>query len=107
MRAIFSYIKIWLNDNKENSLQTKTIKGTVNPAWNENLEITSNNLDTDVLNVCLYNEGKEGEEAISDIIKIPIHDHQIGDHFSFDDNIKYRKKKAGSLHFELDFNENK
>ena len=97
------FLKFQLKDKPETAIKTQVIYSTLNPVWNEELEIISQNYDSDILEVCMFDEDIKKDDQMMNPIEIPLRDHKIGDHFVFNDKIKLRKKNVGTLHFELDF----
>lgn len=97
------FLKFQFKNKPESAVKTQVIYNTLNPVWNEDLEMVSENHDTDILEVFLFDEDVKKDDTMMNPIEIPLRDHKIGDHFVFNDKIKLRKKTAGNLHFEIDF----
>lgn len=98
------YLKFWFKGRQEaTSVKTKTIYNTLNPVWNENLEIISEDYNSDIFQICMYTEDKEKGFPISDIFEFPIRYRSFGEHFVFNEEVKMQNLNAGILHFELDF----
>ena len=51
----------------------------------------------------MLDEDIKENKKMMDQICIPLCEHPNGTHYSFDNDIRLGKKKAGHLHFELDF----
>lgn len=88
-------------------VKSKVATKTLNPVWNEELDIVSIKPKTDNLTVELIDNDLNRNETMMNPIIIPISEHPYGDHYVFDDYIKLNKKNAGKLHFELDFTKTK
>ncbi|KAK8900369.1 hypothetical protein M9Y10_002696 [Tritrichomonas musculus] len=97
------YLRFGIKGKKESRVKTQIISNTRNPIWNQELDVVSTNRSADVLEVDMLDEDIKNDDKMMDKIEIPLRDHQIGEHYVFDNNIKLKKKDAGHLHFELDF----
>lgn len=97
------YMKFCLESNKKFSVKTQVLEDTLNPKWNQLLEIVSDDRETDVLTVDMFDEDIMNDTKMMDTIKIPLKDHPINSHYTFNKNINLKSKPAGLLHFELDF----
>lgn len=97
------FLKFQLKDKPESAVKTQVIYSTLNPVWNEEFDIISENYESDILQVWMFDEDIKKDDQMMNPIEIPLHEHKIGDHFVFNDKIKLRKKNVGALHFELDF----
>ena len=97
------YLRFRLKGKKESTAKTQIISNTRNPVWNQELNVYSNDRHNDILQVDMLDEDIKNDDKMMDRIEIPLRDHQIGEHYVFDNNIKLKKKDAGKLHFELDF----
>lgn len=97
------YLRFWFKGKQDSAVKTKTIYNTLNPSWNQDLEIISDNYNTDILQVCIYTEDKEVNFPLMDIYEYPLRYRLLGEHFVFNEEIKKQNLIAGILHFELDF----
>ncbi|KAK8842231.1 hypothetical protein M9Y10_026464 [Tritrichomonas musculus] len=97
------FLRFQLKGKPESAVKTSVVYSTLNPVWNQELEIISEDYNSDILEVCMFDEDVKKDDQMMNEIEIPLRDHKIGDHFVFNDKIKLRKKVAGNLHFELDF----
>ena len=94
------YLRFGLKGKKDSTFKTAVISGTLNPVWNQELEIISTDRRKDILEVEMFDEDISHDYTI---IEIPLRDHPNKTHYTFNDNITLKEKGAGQLHFELDF----
>lgn len=92
-----------IKGKSDSVVKTKTIYNTLNPSWDQELDIVSDDYNTDILQVCMYTEDKENDYPLSNIYEYPLRYHSLGEHFVFNDIIEMQKSNAGILHYELDF----
>lgn len=96
------YLRFKLKSQQE-SVKTNVICNTINPIWNQELELISINRNNDILTVDMLDEDLGHDDKMMNTIEIPLKDYRNGDVYEFDNDIKFRKKDAGHLHFKIDF----
>lgn len=84
---------------KEASVKSKVIQNTQNPQWNENFDINSPSLISDVLVVDMYNKDPLPENKLMDTIELPICNLPYKDSYIFDRNVKLNNQTTGRLNF--------
>lgn len=97
------YLRFRLKGKKESTKKTQIISNTRNPVWNQELDVVSKDRQTDILEVDMFDEDIKNDDKMMDRISIPLREHNYGEHYVFDNEINLKKKKAGRLHFEIDF----
>lgn len=98
-----TYFCFRLKGKESTSQRTDTIPDSTNPIWNQELEIFSNDIQNDILEVDMFHEDIWKDKKMMDTLEIPLIEHRIGEHFIFDDSVTLNRKGAGIIHFELDF----
>lgn len=97
------YLRFRIKNKKDTAVQTQVISNTLNPVWNEELELLSYDRKNDIIEVDMLDEDTKKDDKMMNTIEIPIGEHPDNDHYVFDDSVKLKKKNAGKVHFEMQF----
>ena len=96
------YLRFGFKGQKDSAVKTAVINNTLIPVWNHEIIIFSTDKKNDILQVDMFDENTEDFKLMNKI-EIPLRDHPNKTHYIFNDDIAKKKKDAGQLHFELDF----
>lgn len=86
---------------KEASVKSKVIQNTQNPTWNENFDLNSPSLISDLLVVDMYNKDPLPENKLMDTIELPICDLPYKKAYIFDRDITLNDQTTGHLNFTI------
>ena len=83
------YLRFRLKGKDESTCQAHVKTSTLNPIWNQEFDVISTDLLTDILEVDMMTKNSK----MMNTIKIKLNNQEFGSHFIFDNDIKYKKKK--------------
>lgn len=90
-----------LSATKESSVKSKVIQNTQNPTWNENFDINSPSILSDILVVDMYNKDPLPENRLMDTVEIPICNLPYKKSYVFDRDVQLNNQNTGHLNFTI------
>ena len=68
------YVQLYLQSDADNKVKTDVINNNLNPEWNAEFDLVSNNPEGDALHVCMFDKDIMRDDRMIDEIVIPINE---------------------------------
>lgn len=96
-----AFAKVYLKSNKKNVKKTKTVKKSLDPVWNDEIEFHVQD-QKDKIVFHLYDEGTKSHVELAEKVEIPLSEYKVGDPpKAVTLKLLLKKKDAGTLNVEV------